>query len=235
MKGIIFSGNSPTAIRNRLKTQTRRVIKIQPTLPNYLGQDRNRLYADPRLHLFSNLTAEEAFEKHFCGQWNFIKCPYGVPGDRLYMREEWAIEQWLDEYSPTEALQRGFKGVEKLVWFKDDPYKHGFCHLSCLRGRWRRAIHMPRWASRGDIELTDVGIERVQDISVQDAIAEGLTCWRDPKTERLYYGIKFADVWEQDPRRTYERLWDNLHAKSGHGWDQNDWVWKYSFKWARMS
>lgn len=91
--------------------------------------------------------------------------------------------------------------------------------------KWRPSIHMPRWASRIMLEVTDVRVERVQDISDEDVIAEGIKRlefegWRIPGDTFTFHFSALA----------FARLWDSLNAKRGHGWDQNFWVWVVEFK-----
>ncbi len=81
------------------------------------------------------------------------------------------------------------------------------------------SIHMPRWASRLTLRVTDVRVQRVQDISQEDAISEGLE-WVDRT-----WGVKgFAPSWCAVPKESFKVLWDSLNAKRGYGWDINPWV-----------
>jgi hypothetical protein len=134
----------------------------------------------------------------------YIRCPFGQPGDRLWVRETHVITNanevvYRADY-PSNAEERGMENIppESAV-------------------RWRPSIHMPRWASRITLEIVDVRVERVQDISNEDAIAEG--CNGGPHVEG--YG-------ENNPADPYEEfaiLWDTINAKRGHPWSANDWVW----------
>ena len=84
--------------------------------------------------------------------------------------------------------------------------------------RWRPSIFMPRWASRITVEVTEVRVQRVQGITAEDAIAEGVN------EENVYC--------EKHPRAVcaYALLWDHINEKRGFGWDVNPWVWAVSFK-----
>jgi hypothetical protein len=85
--------------------------------------------------------------------------------------------------------------------------------------KWRPSIHMPRWASRIMLEVTDVRVERVQEISTVNAEAEGCEGWQcRPK---LYETVQRAE---------FRELWDSINAKRGFGWKVNPWVWVISFK-----
>jgi hypothetical protein len=136
-----------------------------------------------------------------------IKCPYGVPGDRLWVRETWA------------------KLDDELIYKAD-----GFVDDGSLK--WRPAIHMPRWASRTTMEITAVRVERLQDISLDDLIAEGLFgLWETQDWE-------YACIWRDAPNtskkiymKVLERFWDSINSKRpGCSWADNPWVWVVAFK-----
>jgi len=153
-------------------------------------------------------------------------CPYGLPGDRLWVRETWCVGNIYDSIKPSklwtgnddESLAVDYKANEKRIWSKSD------------QGKWRPSIFMPRWASRIDLEITNVCIELVQDIS-QDAICkEGiwnsspeyrseLCVWRDCVSAIHKIRIKYFKI-----------LWDSINAKRGYGWDTNPYVWVLEFK-----
>lgn len=107
-----------------------------------------------------------------------LRCPYGAPGDRLWVRETWqAIHVSIDpetgcgddvQAAPSipKDSQNGWWGV---VYAATDPQANGFA--------WRPSFYMPRWASRITLEVTEVRVERLQDISEEDAIAEGIWVW----------------------------------------------------------
>lgn len=127
-------------------------------------------------------------------------CPYGQPGDRLWVRETWAEDGSRYTYRATN---------ETWAW------------------HWAPSIFMPRAASRITLEITDVRVERVQDISEEDARAEGVTReLRGPRT----YPDRHAARSHETYRDAYMRLWDALNAKRGCGWAVNPWVWVISFQ-----
>ena len=103
--------------------------------------------------------------------------------------------------------------------------------------KWKPSIFMRRHASRITLEVTGVRVERLQQISEADAIAEGLTKWEgsEPCPSSLngvksipYYGIALADAWETDPRKTYKRLWETINGEES--WKANPWVWVVEFQ-----
>ena len=148
-------------------------------------------------------------------------CPHGVPGDRLWVRETW------EPYPGGKVVFR----ADMMFGVKTAPLI-----------RWRPSIFMPRAACRLMLEVTDVRVQRVQDISEADAKAEGLKgITKDGHTVK--YGIPDRDGfpgtdddgwewqnWNTDPRLAFRRLWDSINKPRGFGWDENPWVWCISFK-----
>ena len=190
-KPIIFNAKMVQAIRDRRKTQTRRIIS------NSLAQN----------HISGNGTSI------------FDKCPYGQPGDHLWVRETFGILQ------PTHADSIGqsidpfpvfrANGDEAPAW-DEGPFEFS---------GWKPSIHMPRWASRITLEVISVRVERVQDISEEDAEAEGC------ETERIPY-LHNGQIVQMDirsPRAVFSVLWDSINAKRGYSWDSNPWVWVVEF------
>ena len=199
---IIFSGPMVRAILDGRKTQTRRVF---------------RLPEDAKID-----TATGTYTCFNTGakKWK-LKCPYGQAGDRLWVRETWATSVGVDDQKPS-VLDTPGKGYGWPVWFASDGSVWwrgakaggpGFVD----RGRWRPSIHMPRWASRITLEVTGVRVERLQDISEEDCIAEGVT-------------LRGTSRYEGQSRDAYADLWDSLNTKRGFGWDTNPWVWAIEFK-----
>jgi len=155
-------------------------------------------------------------------------CPYGQPGDRLWVRETWqAIRAWddgeVEEVHPVPKGRRGGIAVvysasdEQAGWHRDD---RGFS--------WRSPIFMPRWASRITLEVTGVRVQRLQDISEDDAKAEGLT-GHDPDpadqggTIYAWHGLSSAPC----PLAHFRCLWEQIHGVDS--WSANPWVWVIEF------
>ena len=137
-------------------------------------------------------------------------CPYGVPGDRLWVRETWTTEspRW-DGEKPEAFMDSVLTHNDALLYKATDKDADRI---------WRPSIFMPRWASRITLEILDVHVERVQDISVEDIIAEGLST-------RLREHDACCDLREQ-----WQTLWDSINAKRGYGWDRNPLVWVITFR-----
>jgi hypothetical protein len=136
-------------------------------------------------------------------------CPYGVPGTKLWVRETCRL------YS----VNCSKTGKGPLVRYRADGAWSCGCKPQSQTpcGPWKPSIHMPRWASRITLEVTDVRVERVQDISDGDAIAEG--CLGLPTESG---GVTW---WAE-----YAALWDSINRKRGFGWEKNPWVWVVCFR-----
>ena len=191
---ILFSGPMVRAILDGSKTQTRRVVKPQH---------------------FSHPGCDCGPESLSASSW----CPYGNPGDLLWVREAWRVhpeDLLMDEYERPVNL--------KAVSPNDSAYA-GI--------PWRPSIFMPRWASRLLLEITDVRVQRLQDISEKDAEAEGITCI-DPQggdASRCWVpGVHDTDVHEFGTARcAFHDLWDSINAKT-YPWESNPWVWAITFE-----
>ncbi len=196
---ILFSGPMIRAILEGSKTQTRRVIKPQPE------SDINAVWFD------------EAW------QWATTdsrrQCPYGEPGDQLWVREKWGITA--AEHRCGFEIHQPLKGCYDILRRDVQLSYHYAATDKHPDMRWRPSIHMPRSASRLLLEVTDVRAERVQDIREPDAVAEG--CEKvDDKT-----AAKFA---VPGPLFRFSQLWDSINKKPGHSWRDNPWVWAVTFR-----
>ena len=137
------------------------------------------------------------------------KCRYGQPGDRLWVRETWAKC----------CHSHGCSGI----YFKTDDLKGAKIE------KWKPSIHMPRRISRITLEVINVRVERLQDISEDDAMAEGahpfpfMDRMFDPETRKMVVDADFH-------RPRFKTLWDSINSKRGFGWDVNPWVWVIEFR-----
>ena len=188
---ILFSAPMVRAILDGRKTQTRRVVKPQPSqelLDDYAQIRRER-----------GVQKDDAEMLSEC-----LPCPYGFPGDRLWVRETWARD---DEDGA--LMYRADVGCDDDA----NAWERGRIE-GVSRYRWRPSIHMPRWASRITLEITDVRVERLQDIGEEDAEAEG---------------IPRSDVSPPDMGRfAYQQLWESINGPDS--WAANPWVWVIGFK-----
>jgi hypothetical protein len=131
-----------------------------------------------------------------------INCKYGKPGERLWVRETW---------SPTSI---DYKKTQCDVIYKAD------FNTLLMNNTWKPSIHMPRWASRIDLEITEIGIERLRDISEEDALAEGV----DGEKEAAALGL----TWYKKPKSAFRFLWQQINGPVS--WDENPYVWVIEFK-----
>lgn len=140
-------------------------------------------------------------------------CPYGKSGDRLWVRETFSRcgcpncwNTW-----PAKPKRPGHFPAYRAT------AESGLTDLV-----WTPSIFMPRWASRLSVEITEVRVERLQDISNDDCRAEGIS-------DGAAFEYSLNDVNDYPRRQAYRALWDNLNAGRGYGWDVNPWVWVVSF------
>lgn len=194
---IIFSAPMVQALLAGRKTQTRRVLKPQPTI-------------------FPSLAPSFSWGKFF-GMWpddwfghgNEIDgaLPY-APGDRLWVRETWRTDvEWDDcpprEFDASDAIHYEADAEQRLSLWGDPFYP----------GRTRSPIHMPRWVSRLTIVVSDVRVQRVQEITPADAIAEGCPPYANSQT---------IDCETPNPRDDFRGIWNSIHGPDA--WDANPWV-----------
>jgi hypothetical protein len=159
-----------------------------------------------------------------------VLCPYGAPGDRLWVREAWGNSH--------AAAHASDENAGPFVYRAD-----GESTTRTLEGRWRPSIHMPRRASRLTLEVTGVRVKRLQDISEEDALAEGIP-FVPPQSDdesgvflapgvRQGWGwskeIRSQDRWAPTAGIAYRVLWDSINAKRAP-WDSNPWVWVVEFQ-----
>lgn len=206
---IIFSGDMVRAILEGRKTVTRLAVKPQPSdgwapeSPPVIGQITSPHPKRGRFGLFVKRGIGTDFP-----ETNLIPCPYGQPGDRLWVRETWRHTEGGAVYDAAGGVMDSFDG--ELVYRASSPHR---------RGPWRPSIHMPRWASRITLEITGVRVERLQEISGMDAMREGVSI-------PAHLPHDGADL--DYARREYRRLWESINGPGS--WDSNPLVWVIEFK-----
>lgn len=199
---ILFSAPMVLALLDGNKTQTRRVVKPQPewTEPATIWQQGDG-HSGPGWYAHNEDYPDEGAL--------FYRCPYGQPGDRLWVRETWC-HQWNDK---TGYQENGY-------WYRattpDVQHVDG-----AEKSPWKPSIHMPRAASRITLEITAVRVERLQDISDADAQAEGIVPAGDGN------GWQTADTrhYMADPVASYMSLWESINGPVA-----NPWVWVIEFR-----
>ena len=219
---ILFSAPMVRAILEGRKTVTRRAVNPQPALTDGSGFSWKG-------HLFGRGSDDRENSRNFSKHC----CPYGKPGDRLWVRETWYCNHFEVQKGPylqpadmvdlDQAREDG-----DLVYAADGltPYEQE-------QPTWKPSIHTPRWVSRILLEITDVRVERLQDISEAQAMAEGIV------------GVAFRpdDGWpictgymvgpddgktglQTTAAKAFAGLWDSV----GGDWNANPWVWVVEFK-----
>ncbi|HGN3124997.1 hypothetical protein N0570_14355 [Pseudomonas aeruginosa] len=198
---ILFTGPMVRAILEGRKTVTRRVMKPQP---DFLGS-----MVDPNTP-FKTLDA---------GLHARITCPYGEPGDRLWVREAWAADAQVDAIAPSDLSQG------EPIWYPADlSVRQTGCSM-ISKGRVRPSIHMPRWACRILLEITAVRVERLQDISEEQALAEGV---RGEPCDHARQACADIGCWGDTAKGAFGFLWESLNGEGS--WAANPWVWVVEFK-----
>jgi hypothetical protein len=189
---ILFSATMVRAILEGRKSMTRRVCKPQP-----------RSVGDM---VSTNSHCALMIRRHNDEAWNEIPCRYGIPGDRLWVRE---------------TFRHAFKGkIPEACNYLADAGTMRWPQVKSAQDAkeswpigWKPSIHMPRWASRILLEITNVRVERLQEITPADCIAEGLGYPRDDRYAAL---------------DNFKPLWESINGPGS--WDTNPWVWVVGFK-----
>ncbi len=218
---ILFNGPMVRAILEGRKTVTRRMVKGDqvPRLRQEGGEwpwvavgQHDRRYG----FVVSAGTEEECAAQLGA----FGACPYGRRGDRLWVRETWQADAQVDSVAPRE-LSRG----EPIRYPADWDFRQTGCAM-IKPGKIRPSIHMPRWASRIVLEITDVSVERLQDISAAQAKAEGVRLYTVHAELGDWWHVEGIETYSADPRKSFELLWQS----TGGDWNANPWVWVVEFK-----
>lgn len=230
---IIFNAEMVRAVLDGRKTQTRRIIQSPAKNMQASGQKvidyrepGDKWYGE---HVFSMRNHSGTWCDYTKEQF-LAKCPFGAVGDRLWVRETWMPDAprdgtWADvefygcKGSPLSMIPERFRKPEHCI------------HRASWDGSemvgWTPSIHMPRWASRITLEITGVRVERSQDITEQDAAAEGVPPAGDllPDYPDTYLTPKgdFATA-----KVAFQRLWESIYGEES--WQANPWVWVIEFK-----
>lgn len=215
---IIFSGPMVRAIIEGRKTQTRRVVQWRSARADAVHDGEGEGNALVELE-------DGSLWPYYCYDGNEIplRCPYGVVGDRLWVKEKHVLldrDGWWDQTLPRDAFDPF--GRRNGVAYADN--EHDPDSERCRKDlgyRWRPSIHMPRWASRITLEITGVRVERLQEISEADAEAEGI--------DLQGFRSNTFGIAGREHRINFSTLWDSINAKR-HPWSSNPFVWVLEFR-----
>jgi len=198
---ILMSAPMVLAVLNGTKTQTRRVMKLQPHSPP---------------------------SKVGCAEWETsqgqFRCPYGIAGDRLWVRETFQFvhansdgqRQTFNSAKP--FTQHDYRWIEYAATPRDNEPPP----------KWKPSIFMPRWANRITLEIVSVRVERLQDISEEDAISEGIENSNIASSKWPWKNYRGENCWVDSPLYSYQSLWESINGKGS--WAKNHWLWVIEFK-----
>ncbi|HCB8972537.1 TPA: hypothetical protein M2O87_003077 [Klebsiella pneumoniae] len=225
-RGMIFNGEMVRAILDGRKTQTRRIMAPQPA-------------DDIERGIFPNPEAIgwKSSLRHKYGSTTAHFCPYGKPGDRIWVREAFRVHS-----RATDVATLVYKASERNSWTEQTlRVPVAVCNKPATPEKWTPSLHMPRWASRILLEITDVRVERLSAISEEDAQREGVhtEVWDQTVVARNYADSdEFFQSWSEDMphyvemnqlyRSSFRSLWESIYG--AENWQANPWVWVIEFK-----
>ncbi len=218
-RGMIFNAEMVRAILDGRKTQTRRPVKF-PVHDKNLGCE-----------LAGNELAGEL------SAGNYLNSAFGKPGDRIWVREAFRVHS-----RATDVATLVYKASERNSWTEQTHrVPVAVCNKPATPEKWTPSLHMPRWASRILLEITDVRVERLNAISEEDAQSEGVhtEVWDQTVVARNYAARdEFFQFWSEDMphyvemnqlyRSSFTSLWESIYG--AENWQANPWVWVIEFK-----
>lgn len=218
-RGMIFNGEMVRAILDGRKTQTRRIMKVQPE-HSELGlrrvvESKNGIDDGKYFWSQSDATGLKSRSKPFA-------CPFGTVGDRIWVREAFRVHS-----RATDVATLVYKASERNSWTEQTHrVPVAVCNKPATPEKWTPSLHMPRWASRILLEITDVRVERLNAISEEDARAEGIIdggCLNCGEPEPCGCANP-----EPDATDAFSYLWQSIYGQEN--WNANPWVWVIEFK-----
>jgi hypothetical protein len=236
---ILFKGEMVRAILDGRKTQTRRVMKVQPYPDSIVTVEH---YHPTVIDRHGDMQpGPEIFGAHWDDGEYGCRSPYGAPGDMLWVREAWRAWSQYDDWPPSRLPP----GVDvQYIADASAPWS----------SRYRSPRYMPRWASRITLRITDIRVERLQDISEDNARTEGCEArpfpgpwwqgYRDLGDGQLFHQQAVGETppeWMIEPKKMPATPWLDRSARDGFrsiwmglygpdAWDENPWVWVIEFE-----
>ncbi|HBZ8551638.1 TPA: hypothetical protein MM834_004294 [Salmonella enterica subsp. houtenae] len=216
-RGMIFNAEMVRAILDGRKTQTRRV----------LGTYQDAVKFCPEWDVNGKQIFIVLGEKDHTGMnpvITAIPCPFGQPGDRIWVRETFRVHS-----RATDFATLVYRASVRNSWTEQTHrVPVAVCNKPATADKWTPSIHMPRWASRILLEITDVRVERLHSISERDALREGL--FQLPASGRycLQPGMQYFGMASHSAKEVYSWLWASVYGEES--WAANPWVWVIEFK-----
>lgn len=209
-RGMIFNSEMVRAILDGRKTQTRRIVKGVPSSHDFHGWI---------LSSFNSKDEGKACwaigKSHFLNQPIRVRCPFGAIGDRIWVRESFRVHS-----RATDVATLVYKASVQNSWTEQTHrVPVTACNKPVSPEKWTPSIHMPRWASRITLEITDVRVERLNSITEQDAIDEGCHGGHDSIPGYMYSAT---------PHEHFHHIWESIYGADS--WQANPWVWVISFR-----
>jgi len=241
---ILFSAEMVRAILDGRKAQTRRVMKVQPWPDALVTVEHYHQYVIDRHGDMQ--PGKEIFGAHWDDGERGLRCPYGAPGDTLWVRETWCAHWGAPPYDAPQSYRivTGYE-LPPIKQENGDLYQPAPSDIMTVwygaqgdkppHMKWKPSIHMPSWALRITLRITDIRVERLQNIEGQhpsesDAIAEGVRAIHHGDGQ--YYYSAFRDEPHPknwcDPADAFHELWNHINGPGA--WDNNPWVWVVAFE-----
>lgn len=226
---MLFSGELVRAILDGTKTQTRRPVKYEyghgghprhPFAPHAAEKDNFVTHSGP----YSSIK-KELIWFYGWGNCRWLKSPFGQPGGRIWVKEKHYVTELIGQGAGNMFLsyQDEFE-TDDPESSEHRPWRHDLTPR--VKFGPRPSVHMPRWASRINLEITGVRVERLQDASKGDLVHEG---W--PDADEVATACKTMHEYIDDSVvEWFADAWDAIYAKQGLGWDANPWVWVVEFR-----
>lgn len=222
---ILFSTEMVRAILSGRKTMTRRILKPQPWYGSHIPGGPHFIWPPGSGQRFNAKTSENGnwyvMQEDFQPRFSKL-CPYGKVGDELWVKETWGIDAWLNG-NPVYCYKADNVNHRPESFVEDE-------FGAMKQSGWKPSIHMPRAACRIFLEITDIRVERLQDISEEDAIAEGVDtrCYYEGGHIYELPSRGTVNLYNASLRTGFHALWNKINGEES--WNSNPWVWVISFR-----
>jgi hypothetical protein len=219
-RSVILRAHEVRGILDGGQTQFRRVVKPQPVMHRWDHSSMDPPFHDSMAFVGRDICANGFLAigvEHLKESAAMLKCPFGSAGQKLWVKEMFLHEMSNHEIADTGEYESRWKPKGCKIEYVSDGAVERHLHPNRVGGSWmgkRPSVHMPRWASRLTLEVVSVKVQKLQDISRGDAMAEGC------HFQNMAGG--------PDPVEWYRNLWSSIHG--GESWARNEWVWVTSFK-----